>query len=228
MLRVSPAPVHRFGRSGSTACPIRMPLPGIVRGRRARSRTHLDAAGVSSLARARHAVDPARPAGSIQARRTVSSGICAARAPTRPDLHRSLVPFSFPSSSIAVMTHPRPMGRPAGSRGLGSLSGRGGRPGRRRRRDRWRCGDRGGGGHPRSRRRRLRHPLRRLTVFAVPAQDLRQPCRADQRPSRSGRSTLRMSGSACLTATRLAPAACLAGVWPFSHGGREGRDHRGG
>ena len=95
------------------------------------------------------------------------------RAPTRPDLHRSLVPFSFPSSSIAVMTHPRPMGRPAGSRGLGSLSGRGGRPGRTRRRDRWRCGDRGGGGHPRSRRRRLRHPLRRLTVFAVPAQDLR-------------------------------------------------------
>ena len=86
-------------------------------GRRARSRTHLDAAGASSLARARHAVDPARPAGSIQARRTVSSGICAARAPTRPDLHRSLVPFSFPSSSIAAMTHPRPMGRPAGSRG---------------------------------------------------------------------------------------------------------------
>ena len=37
----------------------------------------LDAAGASSLARARHAVDPARPAGGIQARRTVSSGICA-------------------------------------------------------------------------------------------------------------------------------------------------------
>ena len=104
-------PVHDPGRHPSHRGRHRAP------GRRARSRTHLDAAGASSLARARHAVDPARPAGGIQARRTVSSGICAARAPTRPDLHRSLVPFSFPSSSIAAMTHPRPMGRPAGSRG---------------------------------------------------------------------------------------------------------------
>jgi hypothetical protein len=55
-----------------------------------------------------------------------------------------------------------------------------------------------------------------------------QSCRADQRPSRSGRSTLRMSGSACIDVTRLAPAACLSGIWPFPHGKREGRDSRGG
>jgi hypothetical protein len=54
-----------------------------------------------------------------------------------------------------------------------------------------------------------------------------QSCRADQRPSGSGRSTLRMSGSACLDVTRLAPAACLSGIWPFPQGKREGRDNRG-
>ena len=59
-------------------------------GRRARSRTHPDAAGASSLARARHTVDPERLAGGIEARRTVSSGICAVRASAWPDLRGRL------------------------------------------------------------------------------------------------------------------------------------------
>src|ERR1035437_5915717 len=54
-----------------------------------------------------------------------------------------------------------------------------------------------------------------LTASLSAPRTCARSCRADERPFRSGRSTLRMSGSACLTETRPAPAACLSGVWLF-------------
>ena len=95
----------------------------------------------------------------------------------------------------------------------------GSRSGRTRRRNQRQCGGRGGGGHPGSRRRRLRHPLRRLTASLSAHWTCAQSCRADERPSRSGRWTLRLSGR---HQPHHAAHTLITTDWPGHAGEREG------